>query len=91
MKPLSQSEPQELQCIRVNESTEGLPMEIVLEMEFFLSFPLKFLLSFHQFENKQGKLREKFRVANNFRDDLFNLLLLGCKNAREYCGPNIVV
>lgn len=38
MKPFSQSVPQELQCIRVNESTEGLLVEIVLEMEFFVIF-----------------------------------------------------
>jgi hypothetical protein len=76
MKPFSQSVSQEL-LVYQSESTEGLPVEIVLRDGIFINFPLKFPPFFHKFETKQGKLREKCRVAHKFRVDLFHLILLG--------------
>jgi len=66
-------------------------VEIVLRDGIFVNFSLKFPPLFYQFENRQGKLREKFRIAHNFRIDLFHLILLGYKNAREYFRPNFTV
>jgi hypothetical protein len=88
MKPFSQTS---RAAVYQSESTEGLPVEILLIDVIFVNFPLKFPPLFLQFKNKQGKLREKFRIAHNFRVDLFHLILLGYKNVREYCGPNIAV
>jgi hypothetical protein len=88
MKPFSQTS---RAAMYQSEPTEGLPMEILLRDGIFVNFPLKVPPIFLQFENKQGKLREKFRIARNFRVDLFHLILLENKNAREYCRPNIAV
>jgi hypothetical protein len=60
-----------------SESSEGLSVEIVLRDGIFVNFPLKFPPFVHHFETKQDKLRKKFRVAHNFRVDLFHLILLG--------------
>jgi hypothetical protein len=73
-----------------SESTEGLPVEILLRDGIFVNF-FKIYPLFYQFENRQEKLREKFRITHNFKVDLFHLILLGYKDAREQCGPNIAV